>query len=145
MTTQLLEGNYPPCNQIVDPYRGELKYQIIVERLALVRALERLATHSDKSHVTVGLEFDSEQQQIRASITNAISSGQEIIAAKIDGDNLRVKLDIRYLIDTMKAVTTSDLRILLASPLAPVLIVPFGTPASGEAAIESEYAIAPQE
>lgn len=145
MTTQLLEGNYPPCNQIVDPYRSELKYQIIVERLALVRALERLATHSDKSHVTVGLEFDSEQQQIRASITNAVSSGQEIIAAKIDGDNLRVKLDIRYLIDTVKAVTTSDLRMLLASPLAPVLIVPFGTPVSGEAAIESEYAIAPQE
>ncbi|MFB2921213.1 DNA polymerase III subunit beta [Aerosakkonema funiforme] len=145
LTSQLLEGEYPDCSQIIDPYRNRLDRELLIERLALLKALERLATHSDKSHVTVVLEFNSSRQQVQASISNAISAGTEILDAKIIGSDLKLKCDIRYLIETAKAISSSDLRILLATPTTPILISPFGTPASGEAAIESEYVLAPQE
>lgn len=145
LTSQLLEGEYPDCNQIIDPYRNRFDRELLIERLALLKALERLATHSDKSHVTVVLEFNSERQQVQASISNAISAGTEILDAKIIGSDLKLKCDIRYLVETAKAISSSDLRILLATPTTPILISPFGTPASGEAAIESEYVLAPQE
>ncbi|HEY9852058.1 MAG TPA: DNA polymerase III subunit beta [Leptolyngbyaceae cyanobacterium] len=145
LTSQLLEGSYPDCSQIIDPYRNRFSHELLIERLALLKALERLATHSDKSHVTVVLEFNSERQQVQASISNAISAGTEILDAKIIGSDLKLKCDIRYLVETAKAISSSDLRILLATPTTPILISPFGTPASGEAAIESEYVLAPQE
>lgn len=145
LTSQLLEGHYPNCNQIIDPFRSQFSHQLLIERLSLLKALERLSTHSDKSHVTVILDFDSTHQQVQASINNAISSGIEVIDAQINGGDFRIKCDIRYLIDTIKAISNSDVRMLFATPTTPILIVPFGTPASGEAAIESEYVIAPQE
>ncbi|MEG4242885.1 DNA polymerase III subunit beta [Microcoleus sp. Pol10_D6] len=145
LTAQLLEGNYPKCDQIIAPYRSELSHQIVVERLSFLKALERLATHSDKSHITAIFDFDLEAQQVRASLNNTLSSGTETVDAKLWGCDFRLKCDIRYLIDTIKAVSSSDLRFLMATPTAPLLIVPFGTPASGTEALECEYVVAPQE
>jgi DNA polymerase-3 subunit beta len=145
LTAQLLEGNYPKCDQIIAPYRSELSHQIVVERLSFLKALERLATHSDKSHITAIFDFDLEVQQVRASLHNTLSSGTETVDAKLWGCDFRLKCDIRYLIDTIKAVSSSDLRLLMATPTAPLLIVPFGTPASGTEALECEYVVAPQE
>ena len=145
LTAQLLEGNYPKCDQIIAPYRSELSHQIVVERLSFLKALERLATHSDKSHITAIFDFDLEAQQVRASLNNTLSSGTETVDAKLWGCDFRLKCDIRYLIDTIKAVSSSDLRLLMATPTAPLLIVPFGTPASGTEALECEYVVAPQE
>ena len=145
LTAQLLEGQYPLCDQIIAPHRHLFSNQLIVERQALLKGLERLASHSDKSHVTVILELDSEFQQVMASINNTISSGNETIDAKISGGNFRIKCDIRYLIDTAKAISSSDLRILMAAPTAPLLIVPFGIPSLGTEALDCEYIVAPQE
>ena len=145
LTAQLLEGQYPVCDRIIAPHRHLFSNQLIVERQALLKALERLASHSDKSHVTVILELDSEFQQVMASINNTISSGNETIDAKISGGNFRVKCDIRYLIDTAKAISSSDLRILMTAPTAPLLIVPFGIPSLGTEALDCEYIVAPQE
>ena len=145
LTAQLLEGQYPLCDQIIAPHRHLFSNQLIVEKQALLKALERLASHSDKSHATVILELNSEFQQVMASINNTISSGNETIDAKISGGNFRIKCDIRYLIDTAKAISSSDLRILMAAPTAPLLIVPFGIPSLGTEALDCEYIVAPQE
>jgi DNA polymerase-3 subunit beta len=145
LTAQLLEGKYPNCDQIIAPYRHELSHQIVVEKLSFLKALERLASHSDKSHVTAIFEFDLDSQQVRISLNNTLSSGTEIVDAKLFGCDFRLKCDIRYLIDTVKAVSSSDLRMLMATPTAPILIAPFGIPASGTEALECEYIIAPQE
>jgi DNA polymerase-3 subunit beta len=102
LTTKLLEGQYPICDQLIAPYRPEFSHQVVVERLSFLKALERLASHSDKC-------------------------------------------DIRYLIDTAKAISSSDLRVLMATPTTPLLIAPFGTPASGTEALDCEYIVAPQE
>ncbi len=49
------------------------------------------------------------------------------------------------MIDTAKAISSSDLRILMAAPTAPLLIVPFGVPSLGTEALDCEYIVAPQE
>lgn len=145
LTSQLLEGEYPDCNQIINPYRNQFNRELQIERLALLKALERLATHSDKSHVTVILEFNCDRQQVQASINNALSTGTEIVDAKIIGGDLKLKCDIRYLIETVKAISSSALRFCLTAPTAPILISPFETLTLGEVAIASEYILAPQE
>ncbi|MEP6545188.1 hypothetical protein NDI47_24000 [Microcoleus vaginatus GB1-A2] len=93
--------------------------------LSFLKALERLASHSDKSHVTAILEFDLDAQQVRASLNNTLSSGTESIDAKLWGCEFRLKCDIRYLIDTAKAISRSDLRVLMAAPTAPLVVAPF--------------------
>ena len=145
LTTKLLEGQYPICDQIIAPYRHQFSHQVVVERLSFLKALERLASHSDKSHLTAILEFDLDAQQVRASLNNTLSSGTETVDAKLWGCEFRLKCDIRYLIDTAKAISSSDLRVLMATPTAPLLIAPFGTPASGTEALDCEYIVAPQE
>src|SRR6476661_8450456 len=145
LTTKLLEGQYPICDQIIAPYGPEFSHQVVVERLSFLKALERLASHSDKSHLTAILEFDLDAQQVRASLNNTLSSGTETVDAKLWGCEFRLKCDIRYLIDTAKAISSSDLRVLMATPTTPLLIAPFGTPASGTEALECEYIVAPQE
>ena len=145
LTAQLLEGQYPVCDQIIAPYRHELSHQVVVEKLSFLKALERLASHSDKSHVTAIFEFDLDAQQVRVSLNNTLSSGTETVDAKLFGCEFQLKCDIRYLIDTVKAVSSSDLRMLMATPTAPILIAPFGIPALGTEALECEYIIAPQE
>ncbi|MCU0542668.1 MAG: DNA polymerase III subunit beta [Oscillatoriaceae cyanobacterium Prado104] len=145
LTAKLLEGQYPVCDQIIAPYRDRFCHQVVVERLSFLKALERLASHSDKSHVTAIIEFDLDAQQVRLSLNNTLSSGTEIVDAKLWGCEFRLKCDIRYLIDTAKAISSSDLRVLMATPTAPLLIAPFGTPALGTEACECEYIVAPQE
>ena len=145
LTTKLLEGQYPICDQIIAPYRHQFSHQVVVERLSFLKALERLASHSDKSHLTAILEFDLDAQQLRASLNNTLSSGTETVDAKFWGCEFCLKCDIRYLIDTAKAISSSDLRVLMATPTAPLLIAPFGTPASGTEVLECEYIVAPQE
>jgi DNA polymerase-3 subunit beta len=58
---------------------------------------------------------------------------------------LKLSNSSSYLFFSPKAISSSDLRVLMATPTAPLLIAPFGTPASGTEALDCEYIVAPQE
>ncbi|MEA5468581.1 DNA polymerase III subunit beta [Spirulina sp. 06S082] len=144
LVTATLEGQYPDCEGVVQPLRSQYCRAFTVERVALLKTLERFVVLSDKSAKAVTLRLESETQKAYLSIEHKeVGKGEEALGIQMKGEDVEFKYDVRYFLEVVKAISTSDLRIHLASPETPTLIVPYGTNAKGEVPIAAEYILAP--
>ncbi|MGK7875403.1 MAG: DNA polymerase III subunit beta [Xenococcaceae cyanobacterium] len=144
LVTRTIEGQYPDCAALIQPWFDQYCRQLITERLTLLKALERLAVLSDKSVKAISVELDGTNQKIHLAIEHKeVGNGKVSLDAQINGDDLTLKFDVRYFIDVVRAISSSDIRVQIASAHTPTLITPYGTPAQGEAPIEAEYILAP--
>ncbi|NEO99568.1 MAG: DNA polymerase III subunit beta [Symploca sp. SIO2E9] len=144
LVTRTIEGQYPDCTALIEPWKEQYCREFITERLALLLALERLAVLSDKSVKTVSVKLDGTKQKIHLTIEHKeVGNGKVSLDAQINGDDLTIKFDVRYFIDVVKAISSSNIRVSIASVCIPTLITPYGTTAQGEAPIDAEYILAP--
>jgi DNA polymerase III subunit beta len=144
LVSRTLDGQYPNCGTVIEPFKEQYSRQVIVERLALLRALERLAVLADKSMKVIRFQSDSANQRLHLEIEHKqVGKGQVTLDAQCSGDDLTLLFNVRYLLEVTKAVSSSDVRIKFADAVTPTLITAYGTPAQGLTPLEAEYILAP--
>ena len=124
LTTRTLEGQYPAYRQLIP---RQFQRQITIERRQLLSAVERIAVLADQKNNIVKFSIDSENQQLSLSVeAQDVGSGQESMSAQVTGDSIDIAFNVKYLIDGLKALSTSDIQMQMNAANSPVILTPLG-------------------
>ena len=122
---QCLEEDYPDCDLLLSRY--PFNQTVTISRSTLLSRLERLAVLADKKVKTVKFCFDSQHQTIDLSIERDYGKGKQVLDAAVPEtvNGMTIKFNITYLLNILKAMSSSALKLVMYQ---------FNTPAKVEAA-----------
>ncbi len=121
LVTRLLDGMYPNYRQLLPK---EFARRVVMEREDLIHALERLAVLAGSRNVVkFSLDLD---HVLLATDGGELGQGQEQIPAEIEGDALDVAFNVKYVLEGLKAMHSSQVQMQLNSATAPVIFSPLG-------------------
>jgi len=124
LTSRTLEGQYPAYRQLIP---RQFQRQITIERRQLLSAVERIAVLADQKNNIVKFSIDSINQQLSLSVeAQDVGSGRESMPAQVSGDSLDIAFNVKYLIDGLKALSTSDIQMQMNTADSPVILTPLG-------------------
>jgi len=124
ITTRLLEGQYPNYRQLIP---SQFERQLTVDRKQLMSSLERIAVMADQRNNIVKLSLDQAQQSLALSVeAQEVGSGLENMPAQITGEDLEIAFNVRYLLEGLKALHTSEVQIQCNSATSPSVLTPLG-------------------
>ncbi|MBE9129437.1 MULTISPECIES: DNA polymerase III subunit beta [unclassified Coleofasciculus] len=124
LTSRTLEGQYPAYRQLIP---DQFQRQVIMDRRQLLSAVERIAVLADQKNNIVKFSIDSDAQQIDVSVeARDVGSGTESLSAQIIGDSLDIAFNVKYLIDGLKALSTSDIQMQMNAANSPAILTPLG-------------------
>ena len=124
LTSRTLEGQYPPYHQLIP---RQFQRQLTVDRRQLLSSVERIAVLADQKNNVVKFSIDSVNQQLALSVeAQDVGSGQESMSAQVTGESIDIAFNVKYLIDGLKALSTSDIQIQMNAANSPVILTPLG-------------------
>ncbi|MEO1122616.1 MAG: DNA polymerase III subunit beta [Cyanobacteria bacterium J06635_15] len=124
ITTRLLEGQYPNYRQLI-PHKFER--QTTLDRKQLTAALERIAVLADQKNNIVKLTLDSSAQTLAVSVeAQEVGSGREEVPAQITGEDLEIAFNVRYLLDGLKVLPSSEVQLQCNAATSPAILTPLG-------------------
>lgn len=124
LTSRTLEGQYPAYRQLIP---SQFQHQMQIDRRQLLSAVERIAVLADQKNNVVKFSIDSSNQSIDISVeAQDVGSGTESMSAEISGESFDIAFNVKYLIDSLKALSTSHISIEMNSANSPVIITPLG-------------------
>jgi len=125
LTSRTLDGQYPAYRQLIP---RQFERQITLERRQLLNALERIAVLADQKNNIVKFSIDSINQEIALSVeAQDVGSGRESIPAQISGDSIEIAFNVKYFMEGIKALSTSEIQMQLNTALSPVILTPLGS------------------
>jgi DNA polymerase-3 subunit beta len=124
LTSRTLEGQYPAYRQLIP---RQFQRHITIERRQLLSAVERIAVLADQKNNIVKFSIDSINQRLSLSVeAQDVGSGQESMPADVSGESLDIAFNVKYLIDGLKALSTSDIQMQMNTANSPVILTPLG-------------------
>jgi DNA polymerase III subunit beta len=124
LTSRLLDGSYPNYRALIP---SQFTRQITLERKLLISALERIAVLADQKNNIVKVSFNSTGQEISLSVEAPdVATGKESLPAQISGDDLDIAFNVKYLLDGLKAINSSEIQLKLNNSTSPAIITPIG-------------------
>lgn len=124
LTSRLLEGQYPNYRQLIP---RQFSRQMTVERKLLIGSLERISVLADKKNNIVKFSLDAAAQEVVISVDAPdVGSGREVLPAQISGDSLDIAFNVRYLLEGLKAQTTSEVQMQCNTATSPAILTPLG-------------------
>jgi len=124
LNSRILDGSYPQYNQLI-PLEFELS--VVVDRKKLISSIERVGILADQKNNIVKFDIDPDEQTVSLSVeTRQVGSGKERLTAQITGGKLIIAFNIKYLLEGLKAITTSEIEFKLNQSNSPVVIYPVG-------------------
>ncbi|MCW5315660.1 DNA polymerase III subunit beta [Nostoc sp. KVJ3] len=124
LTSRTLEGQYPAYRQLIP---RQFERQVTIERRQFVSTLERIAVLADQKNNIVKVSIDSEAQEITLSCeAQDVGSGRESMPAQISGENIEIAFNIKYLMEGLKELPSSEIQMHLNQSLTPVIFTPLG-------------------
>jgi DNA polymerase-3 subunit beta len=118
-----LTGSYPAYNQLIP---RSFSRQMIVDRKRLINSLELVAVLAQKNNI-VKFSLDSEAQKLFLSVdARDVGNAKETLPAEIIGENIDIAFNIKYLMDGLKAMPASEIKMQLNEWNQPVIFTPVG-------------------
>ena len=123
LTCLRLTGAYPAYQQLIP---RSFTRQMIVERKRLISSLELVAVLAQQNNI-VKFSLDSEAEQLFLSVdAKDVGNAQESLPAEITGGSLDIAFNIKYLMDGLKALPASEIKMQLNDWNQPVIFTPLG-------------------
>lgn len=124
ITTRTLVGKYPDYHVLI-PSTFERK--IIVDRRLLLSTIERIGVYSASPTDSCKCIISTDAQELILSIdAKDIGDCKEAIPAQISGESLEMAFNIKYLLDILRVVISSEIEICVNGALTPVVFKPVG-------------------
>ncbi|MBT9317035.1 DNA polymerase III subunit beta [Leptothoe spongobia] len=122
ITTRLLEGQYPNYRQLIP---RQFERQLTIDRKQFMAALERIGVLADQRNNIVKLSIDSADQTLALSVeAQEVGSGREEMSAQVTGDDLDIAFNVRYLLEGLRALPSSEIQLQCNSATSPVILTP---------------------
>jgi DNA polymerase III subunit beta len=140
---QCLEDPYPDCQALVNQY--QYPQRVTVERNALLTKLDRLSVLADRKENGIRLFYTSNTQEIHLSIERDYGKGKQVVAADIppEVDQMEIMFNINYLLNALKAISSSAVCITMNKPYTPVSLKPAGDLENPEISLDATYFVLP--
>ncbi len=124
LTSRLLEGQYPNYRQLIP---RQFTHQTTVDRRLFLSSLERIAVLADQKNNIVKLTVDTANQAMSLSVDAPdVGSGEETIPAQITGEDMAIAFNVKYLLDGLKALNTTEIQLQFNTPTSPAILTPLG-------------------
>ena len=141
LVTRCLEGAYPAYQELL---KQDLKQQVTLEKAPLIKALERIAVLADKKQKTVSIRLNSEAQQLSLSLFREFGNGLEEMTACISSDSdMSVSFNIKYFLEGVKSMASSEIQMQLTEQDNPGIVVPFGNRDHPNILMDAKYLLMP--
>jgi DNA polymerase III subunit beta len=125
LSCQCIEGQYPDCEQLLA--RFSFGRAVTLEKSGLLKALERLSVLTDKKERGIQFRFNGATQQVWLSIEREFGRGDETMTADMPTDMaLEIQFNLKYLVEAVKAIPSSAIKLHLKQPDYPAMLVPGG-------------------
>ena len=115
LISRLIVGNFPDYEQIV-PKKSKSKVSIDKEPLA--RAVKSAALFCRQGLNHVNLQFSKDRILVSSS-TSQVGENTVEVAANIDGEDIDIVFDYRYILDGLAAIDGSEVTISFNEPSSP--------------------------
>jgi DNA polymerase-3 subunit beta len=123
LTSLKLTGSYPAYNQLIP---RNFSRQMVVDRKRLLNSLELVAVLAQKNNV-VKFSLDSKAGELFLSVdARDVGNAKETLPAEIIGDSIDIAFNIKYLMDGLKAIPASEIKMQLNEWNQPVIFTPIG-------------------
>ncbi|MBE9077075.1 DNA polymerase III subunit beta [Romeria aff. gracilis LEGE 07310] len=122
ITTRLLEGQYPDYQRLI-PH--QFTRQLTLDRKQLLSSLERIAVMADQRNNIVKLTLISGDQSLALSVeAQEVGSGRERLPAQVTGEDLEIAFNVRYLLDGLKALPSTEVQLQCNTATSPSILTP---------------------
>ncbi|WP_414585115.1 DNA polymerase III subunit beta [Scytonema sp. PCC 10023] len=124
LTSRTLEGQYPAYHQLIP---RQFQRELTLDRKQFLSALERIAVFADQKNNVVKVSVDSEAQEITISCeAQDVGNGRELMPAQILGEDIDIAFNIKYLMEGLKELPSTEIQMQLNGNLTPVIFTPLG-------------------
>ncbi|BAZ82500.1 DNA polymerase III subunit beta [Sphaerospermopsis kisseleviana CS-549] len=124
LTSRTLEGQYPAYRQLIP---RQFERQVVLERKQFISTLERIAVLADQKNNIVKISIDNENQEITLSCeAQDVGSGTESMPAQISGEDIDIAFNVKYLMEGLKELPSTEIQMHLNQSLTPVIFTPLG-------------------
>jgi len=124
LTSRTLEGQYPAYRQLIP---RQFERQVTIGRKEFISTLERIAVLADQKNNIVKVSLDHENQEITLSCeAQDVGNGTESMPAEISGPNIDIAFNVKYLMEGLKELPSSEIQMHLNQSLTPVIFTPLG-------------------
>lgn len=122
VSSRLIEGNFPVWEKIIPK---DFKARVMVERADLVSASKLASVFARNEANVVTVKVEKDKLQI-CSEAKELGSQTNEIEAQIEGEDLEIAFNARFLLDALQASNATQLMLEFSGPLSPTLIKPVG-------------------
>ena len=124
ITTRTLVGKYPDYRVLIPP---AFERKVMVDRRLLLSTIERIGVYSASPTDSCKCIISTDAQELILSIdAKDIGDCKEAIPAQVSGENLEMAFNIKYLLDVLRVVISSEIEICVNGALTPVVFKPVG-------------------
>lgn len=118
--SRLLDGEFLPYRKAIPQ---QIATSVQIKTRDLMSAVERTSlVINDKIKSPLLCEF--KENRIQISCTTPLGSACDTVDAKIDGDDVEIGFNSRFLLEALKNTETDEIRVELGGPLSPMKILP---------------------
>lgn len=122
VTSRTLEGTYPNYRQLIPE---SFSRTIALDRRAFVASLERIAVLADQHNNVVRISSDPAKGLIQISAdAQDVGSGSESLPAQIEGEEVQIAFNVRYVLDGLKAMDGERIVLSCNAPTTPAILSP---------------------
>ena len=121
LTTMRLTGTYPPYQRLIP---ASFTRNLVCDRKMLLSSLELVAVLAQKNNI-VKFTLDSANNELILSVeAQDIGSATQSLPAEIIGEDVNIAFNIKYLMDGLKALSATDIKMQLNEWNQPVIFTP---------------------
>lgn len=121
MISRLMEGQYPKYNQLIPQ---DSPREAIVSISQLISSLERVAIMVNERTSIVKFEFKENKLVLTADTPDSGTSEDEFDIQFAAGEELKIAFNYKYVLDSLKNMETSEVKIGLNTALSATVLKP---------------------
>lgn len=118
--SRLLEGEYPPYNQLIPQTTNKVA---VVNREELINSLERVSCMVNERTSIVKCVFNEDKLLLKAETPDSGAS-EDLIDAKFEGEELVIAFNYKYVLDSIKIMESKNVQIGLGGSLSATIFRP---------------------
>ncbi len=121
--SRLLEGNYPDTSRLIP---AESKTEVIVNTREFLQAIDRasLLAREGKNNVVKFSTIEAESIEISSNSPEIGKVVEEVQSHSIEGEELKISFSAKYMMDALKALEGTDIKVSFTGAMRPFVIRP---------------------
>lgn len=119
MATRLIDGEYPNYQQIIPP---NFVTRVLLESSELAKSLRMVGVFARDMGSVVKIALSPPDSITLSSSTNQVGESQTHLKASVEGQEMALAFNLRYLQEALASITATQISLELASPTQPIVM-----------------------